>query len=258
MSSSPFADATTRFSTKAEVYALARPRYPQAVVSFFEERQVIVPGSLLADLGSGTGLSAEPFLEAGYTVIGIEPNAAMRHEGDNFLKRYPQFRSVQGTSEATTLPDRSVDVVLAAQSFHWFDLDRTRVEMQRIMRSPGYFIAMWNHRNHHASDLQRGYEAILRHYCPEYHQLAELYRSPSRSASFFIHGYEDATLLNPQKLTWPLFEARILSSSYIPKPTHSDYTPFMIEMKNLFDKHAQAGEVAFDLEIWLHWGRILK
>lgn len=257
MSTTPFADATTRFSSKAEVYALARPRYPREVVSFLEAQGVIAPGKLLADLGSGTGLSAEPFLTAGYTVIGIEPNDPMRMEGDNYLKRFPDFRSVKGTSEATTLPGQSVDVVLAAQAFHWFNLDLTRAEMQRILRPPGYFVAMWNHRNHNASDLQRGYEAILRKYCPEYHTLAELYRSPTRAAAFFQQGYQDATLLNPQKLTWPLYEARILSSSYIPQPGQPDFAPFMTEMKNLFERHAVDGVVQFDLEIWIHWGRLI-
>lgn len=252
-----FADSTTRFSTKAEVYAKARPRYPASVVNFLEGQGVLYQGNIIADLGSGTGLSAEPFLAASYEVIGIEPNDAMRSEGDTYLAKFHRFRSVKGTSEATTLPDQSVDVIIAAQVFHYFDLDKTRLEAQRILRPPGWFVAMWNHRNHEYTPLHREYEAILRKYCPEYHILADLYRSPTRSATFFGPGYGDATLQNPGHLNWQIFQARVESSSYIPKPTHPDYQPFMTEIKKLFDKYAHHGEVQFDLEIWIHWGQLL-
>ncbi|HQR06751.1 MAG TPA: class I SAM-dependent methyltransferase [Gemmatales bacterium] len=254
--STPFTNSTTRFSTKAEVYAKARPRYPREVVTFLEQQGILRPGNTIIDLGSGTGLSAKPFLQAGYTVIGVEPNDPMRIEGDHYLARYPQFRSVKGTAEATTLPDQSVDVLIAAQVFHYFDIERTRHEAQRILRTPGWFVAMWNHRNHQSTLFHQGYEAILRKYCPEYHILANLYRNPQRAAAFFGSGYGDTTLQNPQQLDCELFEARIESASYIPKPNHPDYGPCMSEMKELFNKHARDGKVQFDLEIWLHWARL--
>lgn len=226
------------------------------MVSFLEEQGVLRTGSKLADIGSGTGLSAKPFLEAGYEVVGVEPNDAMKAEGDVFLSQYPSFHSVKGTSEATTLPDHSIDVAIAAQAFHWFEMNQTRDEMQRILRPGGWFVAMWNHRNLQSSPFQMEYEAILRKYCPDYHLLALLYRNPERSARFFQKGYHDATLLNPQQLDWVLFEARIQSASYIPNPTACDYVSFMNEMKNLFEKYAHNGILAFDLEVWLHWGQL--
>lgn len=252
----PFTDATTRFSTKAEVYAKARPRYPVTLVRWLEAQGILRPGMILADIGSGTGLSAEPFLQAGYEVIGIEPNEPMRTEGDRYLQQYPRFRSQPGTAEATNLPDHSVDFALAAQAFHWFDLDRTRAEMQRILRPPGHFLAVWNHRNHDASDLHHEYEALLLETCPEYHQLTRLYRSPERSAAFFPHGYQSATLPNPQQLNEDLFTARVLSASYIPQAGTPELERFMECMLALFHRHARDGVVTFDLELWLHVGRL--
>lgn len=254
--STHFTDATSRFSTKAEVYAKARPRYPATVVTFFESQGLLHPGSTMVDLGSGTGLSAQPFLEAGYKVIGVEPNEPMRQEGNKFLAAYPNFHSTKGTAEATCLADHSADLILAAQVFHYFDIDKTRVEAQRILRPPGWFVAMWNHRNHQSTPLHQQFEAILRRYCPEYLILADLYRSPTRAAAFFPYGYQDATLTNQQQLNWEIFEARIESASYIPRPTQPEYAPFMAEMKQLFDAHAHDGMVQFDLEIWIHWGQL--
>lgn len=255
--SAHFTDSTTRFTTKAEVYAKARPRYPQAVVTFLESENILHPGNTVVDLGSGTGLSALPFLETGYTVIGVEPNDSMRAEGVHFLAQYPRFRTVQGSSVATSLPDRTAEVVIAAQAFHWFDLEKTRAEMQRLLQPPGWFVAMWNHRNVQASAFQQQYDTILRRYCPDYHILADLYGSPTRAATFFSQGYRQVTLPNPQQLNWELFQARIESSSYIPKPDHPDFAPFMAEMKQLFDQHAREGLVQFDLEVWLQWGKLL-
>jgi ubiquinone/menaquinone biosynthesis C-methylase UbiE len=250
----PFTDATTRFSTKAEVYARARPRYPRTVVTFLEEQGVLRPDSMIADIGVGTGLSAEPFLEAGYQVIGVEPNERMRLEGDAYLKKYSRYRSVIGTAEATTLADASVEVAIAAQAFHWFDIESTRAEMQRILKPGGWFVAMWNHRNHQSSPVQEQYETILRKYCSEYPRLAILYRSPERSAAFFVNGYHDATLPNPGQMSWDLFAARIQSASYIPKETEREYGQMIQEMQQLFEKYAHGGVLRFDLEIWLHWG----
>lgn len=253
---STFTNTATRFSDKASVYAMARPRYPITLVRHLEEVGVLQSGMTIADIGSGTGLSAEPFLQAGYAVIGIEPNEPMRAEGERYLSQYAQFSSRAGSASASGLTDHSIDFAFAAQAFHWFDIEATRAEMQRILKPPGWFLAVWNHRNHTASPLQTGYEAILRKYCPEYHQLALLYRSPERSAAFFQHGYHYVTLLNPQVLDWPLFEARILSSSYIPKQTDASFAPFMQEMRELFDEHSNDGKVAFDLELWLHYGKL--
>jgi SAM-dependent methyltransferase len=227
-------------------------------VKHLEAAGVLKSGMLIADIGSGTGLSADPFLQAGYSVIGIEPNEPMRAEGERYLKQYPQFTCRAGTATDTGLSDHSVDFAFAAQAFHWFDIEATRTEIQRILKPPGWFLAVWNHRNHHASPLQEGYEAILRRYCPEYHQLALLYRSPKRSEEFFQHGYQDVTLLNPQVLDWSLFEARIMSSSYIPRQTDPGFVPFMQEMRKLFDEHSQDGKVAFDLELWLHYGKLMN
>ena len=81
---------------------------------------------MVADIGSGTGISARPFLENGNTVYGVEPNEAMRAAAEEFLKDYPNFHSVEGRSDDTGLAAGSVDIVIAAQAFHWFDLETTR------------------------------------------------------------------------------------------------------------------------------------
>jgi SAM-dependent methyltransferase len=114
-------DSTVRFSDRVEAYLAGRPRYPLAIVDDLARRAALTPQAVIADVGVGTGLSAEPFLASGYRVIGVEPNAAMRAAGLEFLSRYPRYECRDGSADATGIDAASVDVVIAVQAFHWFD-----------------------------------------------------------------------------------------------------------------------------------------
>src|SRR5262245_9983579 len=101
----------------------------------------LTPDSVIADVGSGTGLLAKLFLENGNRVYCIEPNREMRQAGEGILEDYPKFLSVAGTAEATALSDASVDFVTAGQAAHWFDATKARHEFRRILR-PGGWLAL--------------------------------------------------------------------------------------------------------------------
>src|ERR671925_1866166 len=111
-------DPTQRFSSRVERYVRYRPGYPPEVLEILRSECGLTGNSVVADIASGTGILTRMFLENGNPVFGVEPNPAMREAGEKFLARYPRFTSVAGTAEATTLPDRSVDFVTAAQAAH--------------------------------------------------------------------------------------------------------------------------------------------
>src|SRR4051794_35122333 len=117
-------DSKARFSDRVENYVKYRPTYPTAVLGYLRDEAGLTVQSVVADVGSGTGISSELFLRAGCTVYGVEPNADMRAAADGLLAQYPAFRSVDGSAEATTLPAGSADLVIAGQAFHWFDAAR--------------------------------------------------------------------------------------------------------------------------------------
>src|SRR5690348_10582947 len=112
---------TERFSDRVANYVKYRPGYPQAMTERLFADGILKAGNSVADIGSGTGLSAEVFLKENCEVFGIEPNREMREAGEEFLKTYSSFHSIEATAEATTLKDNSVDLVVAGQAFHWFD-----------------------------------------------------------------------------------------------------------------------------------------
>ena len=121
-------NTTQRFSARVAEYVKYRPGYPAEVASLLEREAKLTTESMIADIGSGTGLSSRLFLERGYVVTGVEPNRQMRVAGAALLTEFPRFTSIDGRAEATGLPDASVDLVIAGQAFHWFDTATTRVE----------------------------------------------------------------------------------------------------------------------------------
>ena len=126
---------TERFSTRVENYVKYRPGYPPAVLDLLKAECGLTPASVIADIGSGTGILTRLFLGNGNHVFGVEPNQAMREAGEQLLADFGGFVSVAATAEETTLPDRSADFVTAGQAFHWFNLARTRPEFARDLEA---------------------------------------------------------------------------------------------------------------------------
>lgn len=110
-------DPTTRFTSRVEDYVRFRPGYPDEVFDLLKRECGLEPDKTVADVGSGTGISARGLLRTGAAVVAVEPNVAMRAS----LSPEAGLRSVAGTSEATGLPNGSIDLVTAFQAFHWFD-----------------------------------------------------------------------------------------------------------------------------------------
>src|SRR2546430_17738249 len=133
----------SRFNNRVENYIAYRPKYPAAVAEFLRNELGLSAASVVADVGSGTGILSELLLQAGCTVFGVEPNAAMRAAAERLLAAYPNFKSVVGTAEATTLTDASVDFVTAGQAFHWFDAAGARREFTRILQPGGWVVLEW-------------------------------------------------------------------------------------------------------------------
>ena len=150
------ADSTLRFSDRVEAYLAGRPRYPSELVTYLEATGALPAAGSCADIGVGTGLSADPFLAAGHRVIGVEPNAPMRAAGLEYLARYPHYEARDGTAEATGLESNSVDLVIAGQAFHWFEPGRFRTESLRVLRPGGWAALIWNDRGPHRHAVSRG------------------------------------------------------------------------------------------------------
>lgn len=255
----PAADSTERFTDRAGDYAAARPGYPQGIAGTLIAELKLPPAALVADIGSGTGLSCEPFLRAGLAVIGVEPNEAMRAEGDTQLAAFERFRSVAGTAEATTLPAASVDLLIAAQAFHWFDIAPARAEALRILKRPPLAVLIWNDRVATGSAFAEGYEQLLLDFGIEYTKIKHRHAHEDSVAGFFGHrDYRVAGFPNPTVLDYPTLLARLNSASYVPKPEHPDHAPMIERLRQLFGAAEQDGRVAMDYVTRVFYGALAE
>ena len=93
-----------RFSSRAADYMRYRPSYPPEIMKWLTEDCGLTANSVVADIGSGTGLLSKVLLDTGCEVFGVEPNPEMRAAGEEFLREYPRFHSVAGRAEETMLP----------------------------------------------------------------------------------------------------------------------------------------------------------
>lgn len=136
--------AARGFSSAADVYERARPGYAAEAVDWLCERMGIGPGRTVLDLAAGTGKLTRDLVPSGATIVAVEPLDEMRAQ---LVEAVPGVETLAGTAEQIPLPDSSVDDVVCAQAFHWFDADRALAEIHRVLRAGGALGLIWNSRD---------------------------------------------------------------------------------------------------------------
>lgn len=249
-------NVTQRFSNRVEAYVRARPGYPAEVVETLQREAGLPEGATVADLGSGTGISAELFLRRGYQVLAIEPNAAMRQAAEERLGGLPGFTSLDATAEATGLPDASIDLVLAAQAFHWFDQPAARREFTRILRPGGAVALLWNSRLTDATPFLQDYEALLQQFGTDYQQVNHQQLDETALNTFFApRTVQRRVFPNTQQLDRDGLRSRLLSSSYVPPADDPRSRPMLARLNEIFTRHAENGLVELQYRTELSWVR---
>jgi SAM-dependent methyltransferase len=238
--------STERFSDRVADYVRYRPDYPTALVDWLHGQGVRKDWTV-ADIGAGTGISSKLFLDAGHRVTAVEPNAAMRHAAMEWLGGEGRFKAVDGSAETTGLDNGSVDLVIAAQAFHWFDQEKVRREFARILSSRGLAAIFWNTRRLTGTPFLEGYERLLHEYGVDYVGIAERYPDDASMKRWFGPGYRGmATFPRKQKLDYDSLSGRLMSSSYAPKPGHPNYEPMLLALRSLFEATQDEGTIGFD------------
>jgi SAM-dependent methyltransferase len=250
-------DATKRFADRVSDYVKYRPNYPRVVIETLAREHGLTPAHIIADIGSETGLLSELFLENGNRVFGVELNAEMRKAGEDLLKGWPKFRSLDATAEATTLDVSSVHWVTAGQAFHWFDPVKAKAEFKRILKPGGQVALVWNERRADTSDFLREYEAMLCEFGTDYGEVKHRDGAQHlRLEKFFGPGMSVHSFENYQDFDFDGVRGRLLSSSYAPRPGHKNHEPMLTELLRTFDKHAKQGHVRLEYDTRLYVGSL--
>jgi SAM-dependent methyltransferase len=199
------------------------------------------------DLGAGTGISARPFLRAGFEVIAVEPDPRMLAHAR--VADMPPTRCVEASAERTGLEGACADLVVAAQAFHWFDVPRARAEALRILRRPAQAALLWNDRRDTGSPFAEGYEALLRRCSTEYLEIRHRHGRLDRVREFFgAAGWDEISLAHAEALDYPRLEERLVSASYVPAPGAPGHGAMIAGLRALFDATQSGGRVTMEYD----------
>ena len=252
------ADSKQRFSNRVENYVKFRPDYPRQILAALRDRIGFSPAWVVADVGSGTGISTRMMLENGNEVFAVEPNADMRAAAEKWLGNEPRFHSIDASAEETTLADASIDLIIAAQAFHWFDLIRCKVEFTRILKPGGWCALIWNERKTGGTPFLESYEALLKKYGADYMAVRHERVDSAAMGSFFSpRGFQTLTFTNSQLLDLDGVVGRCLSSSYAPAPGQPNHEPMLHELREIFARCQADGHVAFEYQTQVHYGQLV-
>ena len=186
-------DRSLSFGPQAAAYERGRPSYPPEAIDWMLATGAGSPVCDVLDLGAGTGKLTTRLVERGLNVVAVDPIAEML---DVLRSTLPDTPALLGTAEQIPLPDNSVDAVLVAQAWHWFDPERASAEVARVLRPGGRLGLVWNTRDERLGWI-REFGRIVG---PERDITGTKVDLPSRFTDVESHHVEWTNYLTPQAL----------------------------------------------------------
>jgi len=245
-----------RFTGRVADYERYRSRYPSQVVDILVERCGLTRDSQIADIGAGTGMLSELFLEHGNAVVAIEPNDEMRSSCERLSQAWPGLLVKKGTAESTGLEDASVDFIAAGRAFHWFNPEPTKREFQRILRPAGWIVLVSNSRVRDDSPQSMAYETLLRDYGTDYAENRSRYEIAPRIDAFFAGGeLFREEIAGEQRVTLDELIGLTQSLSVSPMPDDPRHKLMLDALGEFFSKWQNDGEIVIAIVCKLACGR---
>ncbi len=244
-------DPKKRFSSRVENYVNYRPTYPIEIINFLIKERILSKNSIIADIGSGTGILSKLFINNFNKVYAVEPNDEMRNAAERQFINYPNFISIKGSAEKTELEDHSIDIITVGQAFHWFDIELTKIEFRRVLNENGHVVIIWNSRKKAGNKFSEDYEKIVSKYGTDYKQV----RMNERIVDDFYQ-YQLKKFENYQDLDYNGLKGRLLSTSYIPLDNDPNFEQMIIELEELFSRNQKNGKIRFEYNTLVYYGKL--
>lgn len=247
-----------KFNNIAEIYEKYRPSYPEEYINYIIEKCNLNSESLVADIGAGTGILTRQLLNRNLKVVGVEPNNDMR----NILKKLElnkRFKAIEGKAENTNLEDNSIDLIVVAQAFHWFDSERFRNECKRILKTNGKVCIMWNKLDMN-SEIVKEQKKIDDKYEKRYTEVNNLLDDTKRELKikeFFENSYYERRIVENNLINdKEKFIGSNLSKSYSLRKGDEFYDDYIRDFENVFNKYSQDGIVIIPNNTYGYLGEI--
>ncbi|MDR1537200.1 MAG: class I SAM-dependent methyltransferase [Clostridiales bacterium] len=242
-------DNTNLFSGKAEVYAKARPGYPNAAISYLLSQ--LPENPMVADIGAGTGKFSVLLAQRGVSLFAVEPNDDMRNALIKTLSPYQNAVALGGTAENTTIAEHSVDAAVCAQAFHWFEPTGFKKECLRILKPHGKVFVVYN--------APGGDEPILHelNWWDELHPPTHSYKARIETISaFFARKEQYAEFANPISFSGDAFLAFMLSHSSSPSVSDEYYESYCDAVRKGFMRISREGIYTMNRLTCIYWNEL--
>lgn len=244
-----------RFTDRAKNYSKYRPSYSEILIEHLVSKIELKKDDKIADIGSGTGISSKLFLDFGNTVYGVEPNSTMRFEAEENLKAYDKFYSIGCCAEKTELESESVNHIVSAQAFHWFDPIPTKKEFKRILKTDGSVILIWNVRESDQGGFTDNLMNVIKKYSADFTKTEE-----KRDIVKDFFGNTEVIyikLSNPQTSSFEKIVGELSSYSYLPNEGQENYKNMIDEVQVKFEKFKdRENNVILNYSTNVHIGKI--
>lgn len=227
--------AARGFDRQADAYDRGRPGYPAEAIAFVIETLRISSGATVVDLAAGTGKLTRELVPTGAELIAIEPVAGMR---EVLSRSLPDVLVTDGTAESLPLDDASVDGVVVAQAFHWFDGPRALAELARVLRPGGRLAVVFNVRDE-GDPVQAALERIWEPYRGD---------TPTHRTGAWQRAFEPADRFTPlahqpfgndQRVSADQLVDRVVSVSFIATLDEAQRAAVEAEVRTLLTDEAE-------------------
>lgn len=247
------------FDNKAALYARNRPSYSKNVLNYLNENLRFTPAALGADIGCGTGQLTK--ILAGYfdSLYAVEPNESMLNECQKYLCGYKNIHYIYRCAKSTGIADNILDYITVAQAFHLFHDSETLRELKRILKSDGYFVIVYNMKNH-SSKLFLKNEEVISRYCPLYRR--NFHATEFKYNSFQNYFTEDSYQYcyfpndNTEYLDYNTFINRTLSASYAIQKENSSFSNFIKDLSTVFTNFSVNHTIKMELSTVIYSGHL--
>jgi SAM-dependent methyltransferase len=241
------------FKSKSSNYELYRPNYPNSLVSFLREQNLLKKTDLVAEFGCGTGKLTGMILENGNLVFGVEQDEEMQNFLITKFSTNQNFNLLKKSAEDTGLPKCKFDLIIAAQSFHLFDPIKAKNEFYRILKPNGNIVFVWYHWN-----MNQEISHKIRNLFYSFQDKQQQQERIQIGLDFFTELFSPNGVTHriidtiTQRFSKSEFLKSMLSSSYASTPIDKLHVEYLKEAENIFDQYSKNNyvEYSFNLELY--------
>ncbi|MEB7040094.1 class I SAM-dependent methyltransferase [Staphylococcus gallinarum] len=240
-----------KYKYKSTYYYNGRPGYPKKLYQFLK-RNLDIQNQNVVDMGAGTGILSQNLLENNNFVYLVEPNIEMLKLAKKALKFSENKILYNCYAENTCIPSNTIDTVIAAQSYHWFDNKKIKLEIERILKNKGLVVLIWNELKSD-TPITQSYKNLLKQYSNYDPNLDDILKYQKQIEFDFNKTINTEIFEHSQNLNHQEFIERVLSSSFSPNNKNAQFPQFLNDIKHIFSKHSKNGIVTMFLQTHLFY-----